>query len=543
MAKQLVFERDAWDCIKRGVQKMAWTVRPTLGPRGRSVVLDKSWGAPNITKDGASVAEEVELSNPFENMGAQMLKEAASKTSDQAGDGTTTSTVLAEAIYLEGLKAVTAGANVVALARGIRRAADAVVEALGGLSESVTARQRDRLVQLGRVASGGDSDVGQMLADAFAKVGKDGAVTVEEGKGIKTEIKIVEGMQFDRGFLSPHFVSSKDAAECVLEDPLILIHEDKLSSIAKLIPLLERVSKENRPLLIIAEEVEGEALATLVVNKLRGILKACAVKAPGYGDRRKAMLEDIAILTGGKAIFKDLGIDLEKVSTSDLGTAKKVVVDAEFTTIVEGAGKSKEVAQRCEQIRHEYEESDSDYDKEKLQERLSKLSGGIAQIRVGAATETELKERKHRVEDALHSVRSALQEGYVPGGGVAYLRTRKAIDSLKAESEEEKRGFKIVRRALEEPFRVIVSNAGVDPSLTLKKLDGGDAWAGYDAEANRQVNLKDAGILDALKVVRHALLNAASVSACLLQTEALVGELPDKENALGAQEPGAPPMY
>jgi chaperonin GroEL len=542
MPKQVLFEREVWESIKRGVQKMAWAVRPTLGPRGRTVVLDKSWGAPTITKDGVSVAEEVELTNPFENMGAQMIKEAASKTSDQAGDGTTTATVLAEAMYLEGVKAVTAGVNVVALARGIKQAAKAAIEALPKFSEPVTVKEKERLIQVARIASGGNREVGEMLADAFSRVGKDGAISIEEGKGIKTEIKIVEGMQFDRGFLSPHFVTSKEAVEVVLEDPYILIHEDKISSIAKLIPLLERVSKENRPLLIIAEDIEGEALATLVVNKLRGILRACAVKAPGYGDRRKAMLDDIATLTAGKAVFKDLGLDLEKLPANYLGRAKKVIIDADNTTIIEGAGDSKAVDQRCAQIRKEMEESDSDYDKEKLQERLSKLSGGVAQINVGAATETELKERKHRVEDALHSVRAALEEGVVPGGGVAYLRVRSVLEKLKLQ-DDEALGVKIVLRALEAPFRVIVSNAGADPSVTLKKVQTGDAWAGYDAETNQFVDLKKSGIQDPLKVVSHALTNAASVVSCLLQTEAMVSEAPDQDKSLGAQEPGSAPMY
>jgi len=542
MPKQVAFETEARDALKRGVQKMAWAVRPTLGPRGRTVVLDKSWGAPNITKDGVSVAEEVELGNPYENMGAQMMKEAASKTSDQAGDGTTTATVLAEAMYLEGLKVVTAGGNVVALARGIKRAAEAVAEELKRLAEPLTVKERERVVHVGRIAAGGDQAVGEMLADAFAKVGKDGAISVEEGKGIKTEIKIVEGMQFDRGFLSPHFVTSPQSVEAVLEDPYILIHEDKLSNVPKLIPLLERLSKEGKSLLLIAEDVEGEALATLVVNKLRGILRVCAVKAPGYGDRRKAMLEDIAVLTNGKAVFKDLGVDLEKLPTSYLGRAKRVIVDADNTTIIEGAGDKKAVEARCAQIQREYEESDSDYDREKLQERLSKLSGGVAQIKVGAATETELKERKHRVEDALHSVRAALEEGVVSGGGVAYLYARKALEKLSGE-EDEALGFRIVRRALEEPFRVIVANAGADPSVTMKKVLSGDRGSGYDAETNQLVQLKEAGIMDPYKVARHALLNAASVTSCLLQTEAMVSELPEKDKGLGAQEPGAAPMY
>ncbi len=539
MSKQLLFEQAARDALKRGVQKMAAAVRPTLGPRGRTVVIEKSWGAPTVTKDGVTVCEELELTDPYENMAAKMIKEAASRTSDQAGDGTTTATALAEAIFLGGLRLVTSGANPLAIARGIKAAAAAVAEALGKLAEPVKAQDKDRLVQIGAIAAGGDRAVGEMLATAFAKVGKDGAITVEEGKGIQTEIKIVEGMQFDRGFLSPHFVTNPNSVECVLENPYILIHEDKLSPAGPLIPLLEKVAAEKRPLVVIAEDVEGEALATLVVNKLRGILPCVAVKAPGYGDRRKAMLEDISILTKGRAIFKDLGIELAKAGTSLLGRAKKVIADADNTTIIEGAGDRKEIDGRCRQIRAELEESDSDYDREKLQERLSRLSGGVALIHVGAATETELKERKHRVEDALHSVRAALEEGVVPGGGVALVRAAKALDALKLEGDE-RYGVDIVRRALEVPLRVIAENAGQDPSLALRQVRSKSGAYGFDAEAGEFRDLKEAGIMDPVKVTRHALQNAVSVSSLLLTAEALVAELPEEKDP--AAEAGAAPM-
>ncbi|HXG60576.1 MAG TPA: chaperonin GroEL [Planctomycetota bacterium] len=537
MAKQLLFDQAARDALRRGIGKVASAVRSTLGPRGRTVVIDKSWGGPTVTKDGVTVCEEVELTDPYENMAAKMLKEAASKTSDQAGDGTTTSATLAEAIFLEGLRVVTAGANAVAVARGIKRAAEAVSEELKKLAEPVRVEDRERLVQVGTLAANGDRAVGEMLAQAFSKVGREGAISVEEGKGIQTEIKIVEGMQFDRGFLSPHFVTNPQSVECVLENPYLFIHEDKLSSAAPLIPLLEKVAAEKRALLVIAEDVEGEALATLVVNKLRGILPCCAVKAPGYGDRRKAMLEDIAILTGGRAVFKDLGIDLSKMPTSMLGRARKVIVDADYTTILDGAGDRKAVEARCAQIRKEYAESDSDYDREKLQERLSKLSGGVAVIYVGAATETELKERKKRVEDALHSVRAALEEGLVPGGGVALLRAEKALDGISAEGDE-KIGVEIVRRALEAPLRVIAANAGFDPSTAVRKVRTGSGAFGFDAERLEFRDLKEAGIMDPVKVTRHALQNAASVSSLLLTTEAMVVELPEEEEKPAAAEAG-----
>ncbi|HEY3227357.1 MAG TPA: chaperonin GroEL [Planctomycetota bacterium] len=541
MPKQILFDHEARRAIRRGVEKIANAVRPTLGPRGRTVVIEKSWGAPGVTKDGASVAEEVELRDPFENMGAQLIKEAAKKTSDDAGDGTTTSTVLAEALFLGALKAVTSGVSAVALGRGIQIAAQAVIAKIKESAEPVKATDRERLIQIAAVAANGDRAVGEMLAEAFAKVGKDGAIAVEEGKGIQTEIKIVEGMQFDRGYLSPQFVNTKGSAECVLERPLILIHEDKLSSVAKLIPLLEKVSASKRSLLIIAEDVEGEALATLVVNKLRGVLQVCAVKAPGYGDRRKAMLEDIGILTAAKPVFKDLGEDLERIPLSHLGTAKKVIVDADTTTILEGAGSSADLKARIAQIRREYEESDSEYDKEKLQERLSKLSGGVARIDVGAATETELKERKRRVEDALHSARAALEEGVVPGGGVALLRAATALDGLKLEGDAQF-ARDVVRRALEAPLRQIVLNAGHNPSLAVRSVREGTGAFGFNAETLEFGDLKASGVLDPAKVVATALANAASVASELITAEALVSEIPDEEGQRAVGAAGAPMM-
>jgi chaperonin GroEL len=532
MPKQILFDQAAREALRRGVQKIGSAVRPTLGPRGRSVVIDKSWGAPNVTKDGATVCEEIELSDPYESMAAKMIKEAASKTNDKAGDGTTTSAALAEAIFLEGLKVVSAGADPMAVSRGVKDAAEKVAEALKEQAEPVEAKDKKRLVQIGTIAASGDRKVGEMLADAFGIVGKDGAISVEEGKGAETEIKIVEGMQFDRGFLSPHFVTDASSVECVLDKPYILIHEDKLSSAAVLVPLLEKVSAEKRPLLVIAEEVEGEALAVLVVNKLRGILPACAVKAPGYGDRRKAMLEDMAILTKARAVFKDLGIQMEKADTSILGRADKVIVDADFCTILGGAGSKKDVEARCREIRKEHDQSDSDYDREKLQERLSRLSGGVAVIRVGAATETELKERKHRVEDALHAVRAALEEGAVPGGGVALLRAGKALDKFEAAGDRQM-GVDLVRKAIEVPLRVIAGNAGQDPSLAVRRIREKSGAFGFDAEKGEFCDLKEAGILDPVKVTRHALIHAASVSGLLLTAEALITELPEEEKEKG----------
>ncbi|MBV8881770.1 MAG: chaperonin GroEL [Planctomycetaceae bacterium] len=542
MPKQLLFDQTAREALRKGVQKVADAVRPTLGPRGRTVVIDKSWGAPTITKDGVSVCEEVELTDPFENMAAKMIKEAASKTSDQAGDGTTTSAILAEAIFLEGIRIVTSGGNPIALSRGIKRASDAIGEALKKAAEPLEVKNEKVLQQIGTLAAGNDAAVGEMLAQAFSKVGKEGAISVEEGKGIQTEVKIVEGMQFDRGFLSPHFVTNPASVECVLENPFILLFEEKLSPAAQLVPLLEKVAAEKRPLLVVAEDVEGEALALLVVNKLRGVFQAVAVKAPGYGDRRKAMLEDIGILTGAQPVFKDLGIELPKAELSILGRAKKVIVDSDYTTILGGAGEKKAVETRCEQIRKELETSDSDYDKEKLTERLSRLSGGVAVINVGAATETELKERKKRVEDALHSVRAALEEGVVPGGGVALLRAAKALDSIKAEGDEQV-GVDIVRKAIEKPLRVIAGNAGYDPSLAVRKVLAGKDAFGFNAETGEFTDLKKAGVLDPVKVTRHALQNAASVSGLLLTTEAMVSDIPEPAVIpAGAGEEGYPPM-
>jgi chaperonin GroEL len=526
MPKQLLFDAAAREALRRGVQKVADAVRPTMGPRGRTVVIDKSWGAPTVTKDGATVCEEVELQNPYENMAAKMIKEAASKTSDQAGDGTTTAAALAEAIFTDGLRVVTAGGNPIAISRGIKRAAEAVCAELTKEAEPVDTKDGALLAKIGSLAAGGDAQVGDMLGEAFSKVGKEGAISVEEGKGIQTEIKIVEGMQFDRGFLSPQFVTNPASVECVLENPFIFLYEDKLSSASQLVSLLEKVVAAKRPLLIVAEDMEGEALATIVVNKLRGILPACAVKAPGYGDRRKAMLEDMAILTGGRAVFRDLGIDLQTAGLEILGRAKKVIVDADYCTILGGAGDKKAVDGRCAQIRLELEGSDSEYDREKLTERLSRLSGGVAVIQVGAATETELKEKKKRTEDALHSVRAALEEGAVPGGGVALLRAARVLDAVKAE-DDEKVGVDLVRKACEVPLRVIASNAGQDGSLTVRRVREGSGAFGFNAETGEFGDLRKAGVLDPVKVTRHALQNAASVAGLLLTTEAMVTDVPE----------------
>ena len=541
MPKQILFDNDARQAIRRGVEKIGQAVRPTLGPRGRTVVIEKSWGAPTVTKDGASVAEEVELRDPFENMGAQLIREAAKKTSDDAGDGTTTSTVLAEALFLASFKAVASGASAVAIARGLHAASRAVTERIASSAEKIKADDRDRMIQVATIAANGDRAVGEMLADAFSKVGAEGAIAVEEGKGIKTEIKIVEGMQFDRGFLSPQFVTSQSSVEAVLEKPLVLIHEDKLSSVAKLVPLLEKVAAAKRSLLVIAEEVEGEALATLVVNKLRGVLSVLAVKAPGYGDRRRAMLEDIGILTGAKPVFKDLGVELDRLPLSSLGTAKKVIADADATTILEGGGSKADIESRVAAIRREFEESDSEYDKEKLQERLSKLSGGVARIDVGAATETELKERKRRVEDALHSSRAALESGIVPGGGVALLRAASALDGLKLDGDAAF-AVGIVKRALQAPARQIAANAGHDPSLAVRRILQGKGALGLDVATGEYGDLLKAGIIDPAKVVTTALQNAISVAAELITAEALVSELPDEEAAKAVGAAGAPMM-
>ncbi len=527
MPKQLKFDEEARAALLRGVNIMAEAVKATLGPKGRNVVIDKKFGSPTITKDGVTVAKEIELKDPYEDMGAQMLKEVASKTSDVAGDGTTTATVLAQAIFREGLKNVTAGANPMGLKRGIETAVEAVVEELKKLSKST--KDKKEIAQVATIAANNDKTIGNLIAEAMEKVGKDGVITVEESKSADTVLDVVEGMQFDRGYLSPYFVTDAERMEAVLEDALILIHEKKISVMKDMLPLLEQVARAGRPLLIIAEDVEGEALATLVVNKLRGTLACCAVKAPGFGDRRKAMLEDIAILTGGKAITEDLGIKLENIKLDDLGRAKKVVVDKDNTTIVEGAGKQSAIEGRIKQIRAQIEETTSDYDREKLQERLAKLAGGVAVIKVGAATETAMKEKKARVEDSLNATRAAVEEGIVPGGGVALLRAAKAIDALKLEGDE-KVGAQIVRRALEEPIRQIVENAGLEGSVVVEKVKAETvANRGFDAESLQYVDMFQAGIIDPTKVERVALQNAASIASLLLTTEALVTDIPEEE--------------
>src|SRR5499427_7961166 len=534
MPKQLKFDEEARSSLLKGVSVMAAAVKATLGPKGRNVVIDKKFGSPTITKDGVTVAKEIELKDKYENMGAQMVREVASKTSDVAGDGTTTATVLAQAIFREGLKNVTAGANPMGLKRGIEAAVDAVVKDLKGISKST--KDKKEIAQVATIASNNDKTIGNLIAEAMEKVGKDGVITVEESKSADTVLDVVEGMQFDRGYLSPYFVSDAERMEVNLEDAHVLIHEKKISVMKDMLPLLEQVARAGKPLLIIAEEVEGEALATLVVNKLRGTLTTCAVKAPGFGDRRKAMLEDIATLTGGKAITEDLGIKLENIKLADLGRAKKVVIDKDNSTIVEGAGKTKEIEGRIKQIRAQIEEMTSDYDREKLQERLAKLAGGVAVIKVGAATETAMKEKKARVEDALNATRAAVEEGIVPGGGVSLLRAAKAIDSLKLEGDE-KVGAQIVRRALEEPIRQIVENAGLEGSVIVERVKSEAASRGYDAESMEFVDMLKAGIIDPTKVERVALQNAASVASLLLTTEALVSDLPEEKPAAAA-----PPM-
>jgi chaperonin GroEL len=539
MAKQLAFDQEAREKIKGGVQKLARAVKVTLGPKGRNVVLDKSFGGPRVTKDGVSVAEEVELQDPYENMGAQLVKVAASKTSDDAGDGTTTATVLAEAIFLEGLKAVTAGGDPMALNRGINTARDRVLEQLDKMAKKV--ETHDKIRQVAAIAANNDAEIGEQIANAMDKVGKDGVITVDEEKTLDTRIEIVEGMQFDRGYLSPHFVTSPDTQEAILDDVYILIYDQKLSSIKSLIPLLEAVAKAKKPLLVIAEEVEGEALATLVVNKLKGIFDACAVKAPGYGDRRKAMLEDIAVLTGGKLISKELGIELEKVDIKDLGRAKRVKVAKEATTILEGAGDSKKIEGRCELIRKEMERTDSEYDKEKLQERLARLAGGIAQIKVGAATETELNEKKGRYEDALSATRAAVETGILPGGGVALLRASKLVhdDVVKGLKGDERLGAEILLRALQAPIKTIAYNAGVEGDLVINQvLKEKSEKFGYDANKGTYVDLFEAGVIDPAKVTKSALVNAASVSSVLLTTSCCIADKPKDEDE-GSGDPHA----
>jgi chaperonin GroEL len=533
-AKQLQFDENARHALLRGIEKLSKAVKATLGPSGRNVILDKKFGSPTITKDGVTVAKEIELEDPYENMGAQLVREVASKTSDIAGDGTTTATVLAESIYKEGLRNVTAGANPTSLQRGIMKAVEAIVEELKKVSKKVG--DRTEIAQVATVSANWDRTIGEIIADAMDKVGKDGTITVEEAKSIETTLEVVEGMQFDKGYLSPYFVTNAEAMEAVLENPYILIHEKKISSLKDMLPLLEKVAKAGRPLLIIAEDVEGEALATLVVNKLRGTLQVVAVKAPGFGDRRKAMLEDIAVLTGARSITEDLGIKLENVKLEDLGRAKRVTIDKENTTIVEGEGKQSDIQGRVNQIRRQIEETTSDYDREKLQERLAKLAGGVAVINVGAATETEMKEKKARVEDALHATRAAVEEGIVPGGGVAFLRAQKALENIKDLEADEKVGVAIVRRAIEEPTRQLADNAGKEGALIVEEVKKRKGNEGYDVSGDQFTDLVKAGIVDPTKVARTALQNAASISGLLLTTEAVVTELPEKEKA-----PAMPP--
>jgi len=530
MAKEILFDVRAREAILKGVNTLADAVKVTLGPKGRNVVIEKSFGSPTITKDGVTVAKEIELENKFENMGAQMVKEVASKTSDVAGDGTTTATVLAQAIFREGSKLVAAGNNPMEIKRGIEKAVIAVVNELKKLSKAT--KDPKEIAQVGTISANGDATIGNIISDAMQKVGKEGVITVEEAKGLETTLETVEGMQFDRGYLSPYFVTDPERMEAVLEDPYILIHEKKISSMKDLLPLLEQVARAGKPLLIIAEEVEGEALATLVVNKLRGTLNAAAVKAPGFGDRRKAMLEDIATLTGGRLIAEDLGIKLETVSLKDLGRAKRVVIDKDNTTIVDGAGKKADIEARVKQIRAQIEDTTSDYDKEKLQERLAKLVGGVAVIHVGAATETEMKEKKARVEDALHATRAAVEEGIVPGGGVAYLRALKGLDTLKVELGE-KFGVDIIRKALEEPIRQIVQNGGWEGSIVVNKVREGQGAFGFNAATGQYEDLMAAGVIDPTKVSRFALQNASSVASLMLTTEAMVAEKPKEREEAG----------
>jgi chaperonin GroEL len=526
-AKQLQFDENARHTLLRGIEKLAKAVKATLGPSGRNVILDKKFGSPTITKDGVTVAKEIELEDPYENMGAQLVREVASKTSDVAGDGTTTATILAESIYREGLRNVTAGANPTSLQRGIMKGVEAIVEDLKKLSKKVS--DRTEIAQVATVSANWDKTIGEIIADAMDKVGKDGTITVEEAKSIETTLDVVEGMQFDKGYLSPYFVTNAEAMEAILENAYILIYEKKISSLKDLLPLLEKVAKAGRPLLIISEDVEGEALATLVVNKLRGTLQVCAVKAPGFGDRRKAMLEDIAVLSGGRLISEDLGIKLENIKLEDLGRAKRVTVDKENTTIVEGEGKKADIQGRVAQIRRQIDETTSDYDREKLQERLAKLAGGVAVINVGAATETEMKEKKARVEDALHATRAAVEEGIVPGGGVALLRAQKALDNMKNLEGDEKVGVAIVRRAIEEPTRQLADNAGREGALVVEEIKKRKGNEGYDVANDEYTDLVKAGIVDPTKVTRSALQNAASIAGLLLTTEALVTEIPEKE--------------
>ncbi|MBN2654184.1 MAG: chaperonin GroEL [Nitrospirae bacterium] len=529
-AKQLLFDEAARQAILRGVTALSDAVKATLGPRGRNVIIDRKFGSPNITKDGVTVAKEVELKDPYENMGAQLVREVASKTSDIAGDGTTTATVLAYSIYKEGMKYVTAGANAIDLKRGIDKAVEAVVEELKKMSKSVS--DKKEIAQVGTISANNDPSIGELIAEAMDKVGKDGVITVEEAKSMATTLDVVEGMQFDRGYISPYFITDPDRMQAMLDDPFILIHDKKISSMKDLLPVLEQVAKMGKPLCIIAEDIEGEALATLVVNKLRGTLHVCAVKAPGFGERRKAMLEDIAILTGGTVISEDIGLKLENVKVNDLGRARKVNIDKENTTIVEGAGDAAQIQGRVKQIKAQVEETTSDYDREKLQERLAKLVGGVAVINVGSATEAEMKEKKARVEDALHATRAAVEEGIVPGGGIALIRCIKSLDKLKLDQDQQL-GVKIVKRALEEPIRQIVANAGMEGSIVVEKVkDAKDSSFGYDAYKEDYTDMIKAGIIDPTKVTRTALQNAASVSGLMLTTEVMIAELPEEDKKM-----------
>ncbi|GMT42612.1 MAG: 60 kDa chaperonin [bacterium] len=535
-AKQLIFSDSARAKLLRGVDQLADAVKATLGPKGRNVVLDKKFGTPQVTKDGVTVAKEIELKDPFENMGAQMLNEVASKTSDIAGDGTTTATVLAQAIFREGIKNVTAGANPMDLKRGIEKAVEVVVAKLKRISKPT--KEKKEIAQVGSISANNDPVIGSLISEAMEKVGKDGVITVEEAKGMETSLEVVEGMQFDRGYLSPYFVTDADRMECVLDEPIILIHEKKISNMKDLLPLLEKVAKVGRPLIILAEDLEGEALATLVVNKLRGTLNVCGVKAPGFGDRRKEMLQDIAILTGGNVISEDIGVKLENVEISDLGTAKRIVVDKENTTIVEGRGSSKDIQGRVKQIRTQVEDTTSDYDREKLQERLAKLVGGVAVINVGAATEVEMKEKKSRVEDALHATRAAVEEGIVAGGGVALIRCIDSLNKVETDNNDQAIGVRIIKRALEEPLRQIAQNAGMEGSVVLQRVKSEKGDIGFDAQAEKFVDLIKAGIIDPTKVTRTALQNAGSVAGLMLTTEALITEVEDDKKAEPMMPPG-----
>ena len=536
MAKMINFDVDARTAMKRGVDQLANAVKVTLGPKGRNVVIDKKFGAPTVTKDGVTVAKEVELEDPVENMGAQMVKEVASKTSDVAGDGTTTATVLAQAIVTEGLKNVTAGANPMHLKRGIEKAVSVVIEEIKKISKPIPGKTE--IAQVGAISANNDKSIGNLISDAMEKVGKDGVITVEEAKSTETTLDVVEGMQFDRGYLSPYFVTDPDAMEAILEDALVLIHDKKISAMKDLLPVLEKVAQMGRPLLVIAEDLEGEALATLVVNKIRGTLKVCAVKAPGFGDRRKAMLEDIAVLTGGRVISEEAGFKLENATVGDLGRAKKVTIDKDNTTIVEGAGKTEEIKGRISQIKKQIETTTSDYDKEKLQERLAKLAGGVAVLKVGAATEVEMKEKKARVEDALHATRAAVEEGIVPGGGVVYLRALPALDKLKLDGDEQV-GVNILKRALEEPIRMIAANSGWEGSIVVQKVkEDKEVNFGFNADTEEYGDLMKSGVIDPTKVTRVALENAASISSLLLMTEATVVEKPEEEKKMPPMPPG-----